>query len=55
MQVPGATRAWLKFAGFQAVVRWQASHDIVVGRCFARLPEALDPLWQVKHSPRATP
>lgn len=30
-QVPGTTPVWLNVAGIQAVVRWQASHDAVVG------------------------
>ena len=29
-QVPGATDAWLKLAGTQALVRWQASQGAVV-------------------------
>jgi hypothetical protein len=44
MHVPGVTPAWLKVAGFQAVVRWQVSHDAVVGIWDAGLPVAVVPL-----------
>ena len=54
-QVPGATPAWLKEAGLQPVVRWQASQDWVVGRCVGVLPAALVPLWQEAQAPGATP
>jgi hypothetical protein len=52
--VPGATLAWLKVAGSQAVVRWQLSHEAVVMTWFADLPRALEPLWQVAQVPGAT-
>ena len=54
-QVPGATPLWLKVAGIQAVVRWQASHEAVVETWFADLPFALVPLWQLAHVPGTTP
>jgi hypothetical protein len=53
--VPGVTPAWLNVAGFQAVVRWQVSHDAVVGIWDAGLPVAVVPLWQVMHVPGVTP
>jgi hypothetical protein len=52
-QVPGATRAWLKVAGSQAVVRWQESHEAVVTTWLAGLPFALEPLWQEAQEPAA--
>jgi hypothetical protein len=54
-QLPGVTPAWLKVAGFQAVVRWHASHACVVGTWAAFLPVAVEPLWQVAHEPGVTP
>jgi hypothetical protein len=45
----------LNVAGFHAVVRWQESHEAVVGMCVAGLPLAVDPLWQVAQVPGATP
>ena len=53
-QVPGVTPVWLKVAGVQAVVRWQVSHDAVVGTCVAVLPRAVVPLWQVAQVPGVT-
>ena len=52
---PGVTPLWLKVAGVHAVVRWQASHDSVVGRWLDGLPAAVDPLWQLAHAPGVTP
>ena len=43
-QVPGATPVWLNVAGIHAVVRWQVSHEAVVGRWVAGLPLAVEPL-----------
>jgi hypothetical protein len=43
-QVPGATELWLKLAGSQAVVRWQLSHEAVVGIWPLGLPLAVLPL-----------
>ena len=37
------------------MVRWQESHDAVVGRWPDGLPFALEPLWHVAHVPGATP
>ena len=42
--MPGATPLWLKVAGVQAVVRWQVSHDAVVGTWPEGLPLAVLPL-----------
>jgi len=53
--VPGATPLWLKVAGSQAVVRWQESHEAVVGMWLEGLPFAVLPLWQVEQVPGATP
>jgi hypothetical protein len=53
--VPGATELWLKVAGSQAVVRWQLSHEAVVGMWPLGLPLAVEPLWQVVQVPAATP
>jgi len=55
VQLPGVTPAWLKVAGFQAVVRWQLSHEAVVGICDDGLPVAVLPLWQVAQLPGAMP
>jgi len=55
MHVPGVMPEWLKVAGFQAVVRWQVSHDAVVGMWDAGLPVAVLPLWQVMHVPGVMP
>jgi hypothetical protein len=55
VQVPGGSSAWLKAAGFHAVVRWQTSHEPAVGTCFAGLPIAVDPLWQLVQRPGDTP
>ena len=37
------------------MVRWQLSHDCVVGMCVVGLPVAVVPLWQVEQVPGATP
>jgi hypothetical protein len=42
--VPGAIPVWVNVAGSQAVVRWQASQDCVVGTWFVGLPRAVVPL-----------
>ena len=41
---PAVTPLWLNVAGVQALVRWQASQDCVVGRWFVGLPRAVEPL-----------
>ena len=53
-QVPGATPVWLKVAGVQPLVRWQVSHDAVVGTWLAFLPVAVVPLWHVAQVPGTT-
>jgi hypothetical protein len=53
--VPGATPAWLKVAGVQALVLWQVSQAAVVGIWPVGLPVAVAPLWQVEQVPGATP
>ena len=45
------TPAWSKRAGLQAVVVWQSPHAAVVGRWFAGLPGASEPLWQLWQLP----
>ena len=37
------------------MVRWQVSHDAVVGTWLPVLPRAAVPLWQVAQVPAATP
>ena len=49
------TAVWLKVAGFQAVVRWQASQELAVWIWLVGLPVALLPLWQVEQEPGAIP
>lgn len=53
--MPGVTPVWLKVAGFQALVRWQASQAWVVTMWLLVLPVAVVPLWQVAQVPGATP
>ena len=55
VQEPAVTPLWLNVAGIHAVVRWQASHDCVVGIWFDGFPVAAVPLWQVAHDPAVTP
>ena len=43
--------AWSKRAGDHAVVAWQSSQTLVVGRCVAFLPVAVVPLWQLAQLP----
>ena len=38
---------WSKRAGSQAIVVWQFSHALLLETCFAVLPEASVPLWQL--------
>ena len=54
-QAPGVTPLWLKVEGSQAVVRWQASQDWVVGMWLPGLPAAVLPLWQLAQVPGLTP
>ena len=54
LQVPDATPLWVKVAGSQAVVLWQASQLCVVTTWFEGLPAAVLPLWQVEQLPAAT-
>ncbi len=53
--MPGAIPVWLNVAGIQAVVRWQVSHEAVVGTWLLGLPVAVEPLWQVEQVPGAIP
>ena len=53
-QLPGTTPAWLKPAGIQAEVLWQASHELVVWTWLAGFPVAVVP-WQFAQVPGATP
>jgi hypothetical protein len=54
-QLPGVTPVWLNVAGVHPVVRWQVSHDAVVGRWLPDLPRAVVPLWQLAQLPGVTP
>lgn len=47
---PGETCAYA-IVGVQAVVRWQASQDLVVAKWLPDLPVAVLPLWQVLQLP----
>ena len=44
VQLCGATAAWSKRAGVQALVVWQLSHAAVVGKWLEGLPLATVPL-----------
>ena len=50
-QVPGDTLVWSKTAGVQAVVLWQSSQVLPLGRWLPDLPVAVVPLWQAKQVP----
>ena len=51
MQLCGATAAWSKRAGVQALVVWQLSQPAVVGKWLEDLPFAIVPLWQLAQLP----
>ena len=41
---------WFHLVGFQEVVLWQLTQFTVVGMCWAFLPEAAEPLWQLEQT-----
>jgi hypothetical protein len=49
--VCGVTVVWSKRAGIQALVVWQLSQALLLGRCLTGLPVASLPLWQLKQVP----
>ena len=41
---------WFHLVGFQEDVLWQLTQSVVVMKCWAFLPEAAEPLWQLEQT-----